>query len=337
MYVTIVAPLSNIMLAAQIQSKSELHSLMEKNPVPVNQTHRHSQVVAEALAQLDLLHPLDGWTLDSKHGETQIYKRSLEGYLYPFVRGDRFFPNETVFRIISVLLNFGNRTEWDERTDSIEQLEFLDSKSQLLYTVQKGQFPVSPRDVGLLISVVERDGKVDIVGSSVEDKVIPGTPWGRVRAETHASWRLEMKEGGVQVSYICYVDPKGSVPSALFKMVQSQLAECVSNVHRYLETKGPCVTVLIAKECESTVQLDGKNYKGSHDRLDFKVKTAGDLFLGIPPKLASKVTITAPQGTSLSVVDGHGLGDMQVLKLVLPTDGQVTVAPGLFTLNGTAL
>jgi hypothetical protein len=106
----------------------------------------------------------------------------------------------------------------DPRFDYAEILEILSSSSALVYSVQKGTFPVSARD---LVTVTENDFEgpniMYVTITSVSDGLAPPEGGsGRVRAEILlAGWRIEKNAGKIKATYIVHVDPKGTVPTCI--------------------------------------------------------------------------------------------------------------------------
>ncbi|KAJ3199193.1 hypothetical protein HDU67_003050, partial [Dinochytrium kinnereticum] len=132
----------------------------------------------------------------------------------------------------------------DPRYDTGESIEHFNVDEALSYSVQKGTFPVAARD---LVTAwfckrepVERGGRLIYYLTSVVDPTAPSEGRGRVRADVAvAGWVLRPIPGkGLETSYIVQVDPKGTIPSALVKLVQVQTPLCISEVSRYLARSG---------------------------------------------------------------------------------------------------
>jgi hypothetical protein len=310
--------------------------------------HRFRNELSIAKAELDVLYPRDQWTTETVYRKTIISKLSLNSLMYPFVRGDSFYAGEQTERIISVIQNMtATRKEWDQRCDSVQILEVLDNYSLLLYAVQKGQFPVSARDLGL-VTCLERtsDSCTDFISISIEDSKVPKTPRGLVRGYTKAMWRLVQKPDGVDVTYIVYADPKGYVPSSIFRMVQNQLAQCVDSVHQYLKEKGPNMWILATDTYYTSDTFRFKStgtFTPNGGKTEFVAQAAGIIYIGIPPKHESKVAIKV-QGADVKVsVVQHEMGEFQLLEFKIsnqsyPTNVSLEIEPCFeFTLNGILL
>jgi hypothetical protein len=302
------------MLPSLIQTKEELESAIKAKTGPAIGGHRYSQKLAEMKAWLDILHPLEGWELESD-SNLKIFKKYVDGYLYPFVRGDQHYPNESCARIVSVIRSMSQRHHWDPRFQSIDSIEFLlpNGADQLVYVVQKGQFPVAAREFGMVTTVIHRDNGVDFIAASVDDDKVPSSSW-NVRGYSVACWRLTEVDGGIDTSYIAYVDPCGSIPSTLFMLVQSQLAQCVSTVYDYLQEKGPNFDIYLQ---ETTASLDHQKCMISNNAVEVTVLKAGLLVLAVPLSCSSNLSIQVPTGTNVETVEKD---EMKLLRLTVTKD-----------------
>jgi len=205
--------------------------------------------VAQARAIMDLLSNPQyerQWRVESVTDGFSISKMGFSGLPYDFIRGEAFFKNETTHRVMSILKSPNGRHDWDSRFDGYKIINMNPSHaSTLAVSYQKGAPFVSGRDLATAMYWDVYDGVEDFYCVSVEDPRIPVIS-SMVRAHTIlAAWRLTPRDNGVLVTYICHADPKGTFPSALFKMIQSSTAQCVIGVQKYLKEKGiyPCVAL----------------------------------------------------------------------------------------------
>ncbi|KAI8924030.1 hypothetical protein BC831DRAFT_513675 [Entophlyctis helioformis] len=240
-------------------------------PRPGDKPHRHTQTVATNMALLADLEPLDhGWntTLPETNG-VAISTVEVAGVDLPFIRGDGIiFGNWSLEEVLSVVRSGAARKMWDPRFDSSQVIDTLSPNDLLLHTVQKGTFPVSARDFVTLSSVFWMSPtKVIYNSSSVHDsKGPPDGLNGRVRGELLvAGWILARVQYGIKASYIVHVDPKGSVPSTLIKMVQQQTPMCIANVAKYLEPKA-----------RFHVQLRREDLMDGGVHIEITMRTVGD-------------------------------------------------------------
>ncbi|KAJ3304402.1 hypothetical protein HDV03_002883 [Kappamyces sp. JEL0829] len=326
------------MTAPTFSSYEELQTLLEKGMQQVpRQSRPFDQERTKAAILLELLHPLEPWTKESQDGDFAVHKLYLTGLLYPLVRGDSFFANETPQRVLSVIRNPNTRSQWDARFDGMKVTEHFPEGAVLATSVQKGQFPVAPRDLCHLISVKASldagDNAIDYLTISVKDERCPPVS-GKVRGEIMlASWRLRAVSDGVAVSYVAYVDPQGSIPTSLFKLVQSQVALCVPNVGKYLVRHGPmpCLVVAGSALCTSS------DFKPTH--ADFKADSfsitghleSGPIYVAIPNALASQCELKTTPGLSAFQIkqmqprDEANFRDMTVVMFVASLALEVSI------------
>ncbi|KAJ3112390.1 hypothetical protein HDU96_004602 [Phlyctochytrium bullatum] len=211
--------------------------------------HRHTAAGDRALRLLLDLEPLEenGWEPMGEKGGVRIHTRPVDGGGgIPIVRGDGWIEGEfTVQEAFSVIRSSNCRKIWDPRYDTGESIEHFNTDEALSYSIQKGTFPVAPRDLVTALfckrEPVDRGGRLYYYLTSVVDPTAPSEGKARVRAEVAVSgWILRPTEGkGLETSYIVQVDPKGTIPSALVKLVQTQTPLCIAEVSRYLNRAGP--------------------------------------------------------------------------------------------------
>jgi hypothetical protein len=190
----------------------ELKPLAAKRSV----SHRFSKEANTSMELMKRVIPLDDWQVQQENAGIRISALPMEGLGLPFIRGDGMIPGEYTFEeVLSVIQSAFARKFWDPRFDQAQVLEFLSPNSILVFSVQKGTFPVAARDLVTVTSVnFDEEEMVYVATSCKDDKApSPGTG-GRVRADLMlAGWRLVKKDGGVEASYIVHVDPKGSIPN----------------------------------------------------------------------------------------------------------------------------
>ena len=205
--------------------------------------------------------------------------------MYPFVRGDCFLPSESIARVAAVIRNPTFRHEWDADFDSATPLRIYEQgQSILIYTSQKAKFPASARDLIIAMKFVKKDdGSMDILGGSVVDtdahaRSVSAT--GKVRATAlSANWRLVQNEKGVQLTYIAHANPGGTLPSSMFRMVLSGLANCVSGVAKHMQRKGSCPGQLFDQDFPLSKDWELSGGVFMQDRFEVKM----DLDLGKCP------------------------------------------------------
>ncbi|KAI8593252.1 hypothetical protein BDZ88DRAFT_391166, partial [Geranomyces variabilis] len=211
-------------------------------PRPTYVPHRHTESGVKALKYLKTLTTSDAWKHHSDQHGVSISTIDEPGSTMPIVRGDATFPAEfSVDDVISVIRCNGARKIWDARFEHGETVEWLNPNELVFKSQQKGQFPVSGRDfAGLQVTIFDaRSATTYVVATSVVDALAPVDPK-RVRAElTVAGWIVKpAPEGGVAVTYVVKVDPRGSIPGAIVKAVSIQTPLCVAEVLKYLRANG---------------------------------------------------------------------------------------------------
>jgi hypothetical protein len=96
----------------------------------------------------------------------------------------------------------------------------MTSKDVLIYSVQKGTFPVAARDL-VTISTFDlsvKEGMYAVCSAKDESKA-PATN-GKVRADLLiAGWNFVKTEKGVMCTYLVHVDPKGSIPAGIHRLI----------------------------------------------------------------------------------------------------------------------
>ncbi|KAI9334651.1 hypothetical protein DFJ73DRAFT_35896 [Zopfochytrium polystomum] len=206
--------------------------------------HQYSALGRKALDFAKQIYPLDsaGWIPHSVNGNVKITQKDVPGFPMAAIRGDSFWNGFTMLEALSVLKNLESRSVWDARYDGGKILDTLNLDENVVYTLQKGTFPVAGRELVVLLKVHFENGlngPLYAVASSIPDHSHPSDPK-RVRAHLETgTWVLEPKDGGIAVSYFVLIDVKGSVPASVLKLVQSQTPMCVAEVGNYLANEGP--------------------------------------------------------------------------------------------------
>ncbi|KAI8853867.1 hypothetical protein BC829DRAFT_439656 [Chytridium lagenaria] len=166
------------------------------------------------------------------------------GSALPITRGEGKFPAKyTPDDILACLRHVDARKVWDSRFEDMEIIEGYGNdlkQSGLVHSKQKGQWPViSGRDFTVAYRIYRNpDNSVWFVQTSVTDPRLTEVK-GRVRGHvTVAVWVIQPAPDGWDVTYIAHVDPAGTLPVALVKLVSSETPSCVGTVLDYLEKKG---------------------------------------------------------------------------------------------------
>ncbi|KAJ3333809.1 hypothetical protein HDU76_003286 [Blyttiomyces sp. JEL0837] len=210
-----------------------------------HRSHRHTAAADRAMELLLSMEKLDGrWDSQGEKSGVRIHTMVVEGVALPIVRGDGVIEGGfTLQEAYGVIRNSHCRKTWDPRYDHGESLEHFNIDEALGYSVQKGTFPVAPRDLVTILFNRRVPGKLYYVAASVADPTAPTEGRGRVRGDLAvAGWILSERPGGqpgLDATYIVQIDPKGTIPSSLVKLVQTQTPLCISAVSSYLNRQGP--------------------------------------------------------------------------------------------------
>ncbi|KAJ3058045.1 hypothetical protein HK102_010718, partial [Quaeritorhiza haematococci] len=166
----------------------------------------------------------------------------------------------------------------DERFDGSEIVEWFNPNEHLFHSKQKGQFPVSGRDIcGLQATVYDAPRSTTyLLATSVTDPLVP-TDSKRVRADLGiAGWIIKADKSDskttITVTYIVKIDAKGSIPSALIRLLSTQTPLCIASVRSYLESYGVPPTVKILGNTGEGLKCSLKSEAFTHKTgtLDFE-------------------------------------------------------------------
>ncbi|KAJ3249711.1 hypothetical protein HDU77_007543 [Chytriomyces hyalinus] len=218
-------------------------------------THAFSESLDRALIQfMQLEHmfskkeaTLTKWTLETTRENITIHTHPVaQDSAFSVVRGCGELPaGFTVAECLSVIRSTACRKTWDARYDSGTVLQVLGVDDGVAHTIQKGSFPVAARDMIVAVTTrrVSRREAVFVATSVTDDgDAFPKSgASGRVRAElTFAGWMLRASSGAnVEAVYMVQVDPKGTIPSSIVKLVQTQTPLAIARVSEYLNKHGP--------------------------------------------------------------------------------------------------
>jgi hypothetical protein len=103
----------------------------------------------------------------------------------------------------------------DARFEYSTVIEYLTPEDTLVYNVQKGTFPVAPRDFVTVGSIrLFPDLPSVYVATSVTDRKAPSEENDKVRGYLKVSaWVFDSQMSKTNLSYIVGVDTKGNIPS----------------------------------------------------------------------------------------------------------------------------
>ncbi|KAJ3015493.1 hypothetical protein HKX48_004569 [Thoreauomyces humboldtii] len=293
---------------------------------PTYVPHRHTESGVKALKYLkQIVTDESAWKFHSEQQGIKISTIEDGASAMPIVRGDATFPPEySVDDIMNVLRTNGARKIWDARFEDGEMMEWLNTTELVFHSVQKGQFPVSARDIcGLQVTLVDARSTTYVVATSVIDPLVP-VDSKRVRADlTVAGWILKpANNGGVAVTYVVKIDVRGSIPSAIVKAVSIQTPLCVAEVLKYLKSSGPPpVSKVLGNTGEGlkvTLKKDKFDHKTSVYDVTYDVQASADFDFANVTKAAGLVEIQIdprayPAGVDLAIPD-HVVKDYLIVK-----------------------
>ncbi|KAJ3231713.1 hypothetical protein HDU81_003556 [Chytriomyces hyalinus] len=264
-----VQPLPNAAVEPNLQDLFKLAFTLETVPAnqnkqlatlhlsaPESQTaHTFSDPLDKALIQfMHLEHTfskkeattLAEWTLEATRDNVTIHTHPVaQDSAFSVVRGCGELPaGFTVAECLSVIRSTACRKTWDARYDSGTVLQVLGVDDGVAHTIQKGSFPVAARDMIVAVTTrrVSRHEAVFVATSVTDGDAFPKAgASGRVRADlTFAGWMLRVIGGkAVEAVYMVQVDPKGTIPSSIVKLVQTQTPLAIARVSEYLTKHGP--------------------------------------------------------------------------------------------------
>ncbi|KAL2917718.1 hypothetical protein HK105_202591 [Polyrhizophydium stewartii] len=255
----------------------------------------------------------------------------------PITRGEIDLPESVdMFDIFSVIMTASLRPSWDERTESAEVREHEADKNAIAYSVQLS----FARDLCVSISPVMYDAELDahlVVQRSVEHKDIPDVS-GKVRAEVRLAAIMVTKNasGGHRLTYIVDVDTKGSIPSAILKIVSSSTPMCAGKMIEYVQTHGAPARFVSGK----TTLITNNSFDRATGRATFEMK--GEPIHAYSP-IDAKIF---PTGAAIQVTGGEVTVTKEGRGVVIKSSGPATVsvvitkhsgAAGDIVVNGVAI
>ncbi|KAI8811220.1 hypothetical protein BJ742DRAFT_798626 [Cladochytrium replicatum] len=203
-------------------------------------TSPHSELTAKALETLKELDADSKWAPYSDLNGVKIWTQPPpDNVAMPMTKGHTTIEGVQPFDVFSVVAFPAGRQVWDERFDGITSLESYGPRAVKFQSTQKGTFPVAGREFVGVQNWALVDGTYYLVQYSIEDSSVPVLS-GKVRGHIHiAGWIIApASDNTVSVTYITRVDVKGSVPSAILRLVVSGTPGCVGTVKKYIANNG---------------------------------------------------------------------------------------------------
>ncbi|KAJ3101463.1 hypothetical protein HDU97_001338 [Phlyctochytrium planicorne] len=173
----------------------------------------------------------------------QISTKESPNSAMPITKGEAVFPAKfTIEDILATLRHVDARKVWDARFEDMEIVEeYGDELRQwgLVHSYQKGQFLVSGRDFIVTFKIFRTPTHVYFVQTSAPDPRFPASK-SLVRGQLYLGvWVMAPQEdGSTLVTYITHVDPAGTIPQSILRIVVAETPGCVGAVREYLEKHG---------------------------------------------------------------------------------------------------
>ncbi|KAI9331015.1 hypothetical protein DFJ73DRAFT_963839 [Zopfochytrium polystomum] len=164
-----------------------------------------------------------------------LYVKHVADTAMPVTKGEITFVGFAPEQVLAKLLDLDTRKEWDKGFEGAEFLERFDEESGIVHSKQEGALFVSGRDFSIAYRVYREDGFIISLQTSIEDERASPIP-GRVRGHlTVAAWFLKKVDNGTEVVYITHVNPSGTVPGAVLRLVAGEtpaITGCLYDVMR---------------------------------------------------------------------------------------------------------
>ena len=193
-------------------------------PPSADELTRYYAALDAALEKYNTLQAKDAhWTLQSTHQGLTVHTAPVASRPHlPVVRGHLQLHNITPDEFYSAVRSEDCHAIWDSRYDSADIYAHIDQHTVLVHNKVKGQFPVAPRDMCLLVQTKRQESGKRLlnVAVSIQDQRIP-VKKGFVRSELDVTvWDLVFlpDKNVLDVTYLVSVDLGGSIPSSLVRM-----------------------------------------------------------------------------------------------------------------------
>ncbi|KAJ3215686.1 hypothetical protein HK099_006245 [Clydaea vesicula] len=248
-------------IEGKFETSAEPISIGEKIEVVTQETidytklvypkHENDEASVSALKYMkELLSKEGNWNVHSEQRGVKIMMYEEPGSNgvvvgMPTVRGDTTYSvigdGDPVDNFFSVIMSRDARKIWDPRFDSTKLVQWINPNEAVYHSYQKGQFPVSGRDLFIHQRIFyEDDDTTFLIQTSVPHTVDHAPTTSHVRAHLYlAGWKIKkISSNKLDIKYVVHIDPKGTIPSRLMKMVSTQTPLCVAGVIDYIHSHG---------------------------------------------------------------------------------------------------
>jgi hypothetical protein len=276
------------------------------------QSSRHNDAISAAKTEMMAFYEDVESNFQFKH-ETNGVKVSTYsplGSSVPIIRG-HMLTEVSVADMTRVFNCLPIRDQWDEGIEGWKIIESSFDGWTLAHTQQRGLWPVvSGRDFCAVSELSYNGSSTVIVQTSVTDPLVPEDKK-RVRAHLHGSLFIAkpsiVKPGWNEITYIVYVDLKGSIPAPAVKMVVTNIPLCLYRIEHLIKTQGVPMNPLALPQNRPGFRIkidNGKISGASNEGNELSITamegpTNDAMIFKIDPKIW-------PHGVSIEW-DGHGL------------------------------
>ncbi|CAK69726.1 unnamed protein product (macronuclear) [Paramecium tetraurelia] len=214
--------------------------MIQQEQFTAEQIQQYDQLADQAIQQFQQILPLtpeNKWEPHSDKNGFKIHLRPDKETGLNFSRGEGFLPY-TIQQIVDILNQVENAEKFDELCEQASLIAKIREDLLIFYQRLKDMFiVVSGRDFVILQKRLRDGNKLWVVGKSIELASKPPVK-GKVRGELKlGGWLLEEKEGGTQVTYMSWGDPKGNLPSKAVNFASSAQGQVVERLKKFMDQK----------------------------------------------------------------------------------------------------
>lgn len=176
----------------------------------------------------------EGWEDLGTKDAVRSHRRRTESGLY-YIRGvgDIDFPAETIFELTR---DYSRKNQWDQMFMEGRVVRELTDHSRVLYELFSAPWPVTNRDFCYATYVRKEAEYIASVGFSVEVPSVPEVK-GAVRAHMEVGGFLfrRLSPTSTRVTYLLFMDPRGSIPQMVINSTQKKQTQNVSKIRAFLQ------------------------------------------------------------------------------------------------------
>ena len=187
---------------------------------------RTNELLLQSKQEIEALLQADGWRRIGVSNEVESWSHSTESGINMIKAIGTIQTEPEAIR--ALLMDHTRKHEWDKMIRSSEVVASFSEDRFIFHQLFKLKFPISNRDFVFAAGVFREDGKIIIIGRSI-DAGVPEIS-GAVRAELLTScYILEPIDGGTRITFMANADPKGLLPHFIVNYVAKSQGQ---NIHR---------------------------------------------------------------------------------------------------------